>query len=38
MVSKKFSIVKPFLSSKDFIHNNNISIEIDNKLLKMSLN
>ena len=38
MGSKKFSIVKPVLSSKDFIHNKNISIEIDNKSLKMSLN
>ena len=27
-----WSIVKLFLSSKGFIHNNNISIEIDNKI------
>ena len=32
MCSKKFwSTVKPFLSSKGFIHNDNILIEIDNK-------
>ena len=35
MSSKKFwSTVKPFLSSKDFIHNDNISIEIDNKIIE----
>ena len=35
MGSKKFwSRVKPFLSSKGFIHNDNISIEIDNKIIE----
>ena len=34
MGSKQFwSTVKPFLSSKGFIHNNDISIEIDNKII-----
>ena len=38
MGSKRFwSTAKPFFSSKGFIHNNDISIEIDNKL-KMSWN
>ena len=33
--SKKFwSTVKPFLSSKGFIHNNDITIEINNKTIK----
>ena len=33
--SKKFSsTVKPFLSSKGFIHNNDIAIEIDNKIIE----
>ena len=35
MGSKKFwSTVKPFLSSKGFIHNNDITIEINNKTIK----
>ena len=35
MGSKKFwSTFKPFLSSKSFIHNNDISIEIDNKIIE----
>ena len=35
MGSKRFqSTVKPFFSSKGFIHNDNISIEIDNKIIK----
>ena len=35
MDSKKFwSIVKPFLASKSFIHNNDIKIEIDNKIIE----
>ena len=35
MGSRKFwSTVKPFLSSKGFIHNNDISIEIDNKIIE----
>ena len=35
MGSKKFwSTVKPFLSSKGFIHNNDIKIEIDNKMIE----
>ena len=35
MVSKKFwSTVKPFLSSKGFIHNNDIKTEIDNKIIE----
>ena len=35
MGSKKFlSKVKLFLSSKGFIHNNDISIEIDNKIIE----
>ena len=35
MGSKKFwSTVKPFPSSKDFIHNDDISIEIDNKIIE----
>ena len=33
--SKKFwSTVKPFLSSKGFIHNNDITVEIDNKIIE----
>ena len=33
--SKKFrSTVKPFLSSEGFIHNNDITIEIDNKIIE----
>ena len=33
--SKKFwSTVKPILSSKGFIHNNNTSIETDNKIIE----
>ena len=35
MGSKKFwSRVKPFLSSKGFIHNNDITIEVDNKIIE----
>ena len=35
MVSKTFwSTVKPFLSLKGFIHNNNIGIEIDDKIIE----
>ena len=35
MESKKFwSTVKPFLSSKGFIHNNDITVEIDNKIIE----
>ena len=35
MGSKKFwNTVKPFLSSKSFIHNNDITIEIDNKIIE----
>ena len=35
MGSKKFwSTVKPFLSSKGFIHNNDITTEIDNKIIE----
>ena len=35
MGSKKFwSTVKPFLSSKCFIHNNDITIEIDNTIIE----
>ena len=35
MGSKKFwSTVKSFLSSKGFIHNNDITIEIDNKIIE----
>ena len=35
MGSKKFwSTVKPFLSSKGFIHNNDITVEIDNKIIE----
>ena len=35
MGSKKFwSTVKPFFSSKGFIHNNDITIEIDNKIIE----
>ena len=35
MVSKTFwSTVKPFLSLKGFIHNNNIRIEIDDKIIE----
>ena len=35
MSSKKFwNTVKPFLSSNGFIHNNDISIEIDNKIIE----
>ena len=35
MGSKKFwSTVKPFLSSKGFIHNNDITIEIENKIIE----
>ena len=35
MGSKKFwSTVKPFLSSKGFIHNNDITIEINNKIIE----
>ena len=34
MGSKKFSsTVKPFLSSKCFIHNDNVTIELDNKII-----
>ena len=39
MGSKKFwSTVKPFLSYKGFIHDNDIAIEIDNKITEISLN
>ena len=35
MGSKKFqSTVKPFLSSKGFIYNNDITIEIDDKIIE----
>ena len=35
MGSKKFwSTVKPFLSSKSFIHNKDTKIEIDNKIIE----
>ena len=35
MSSKKFwNTVKPFLSSKGFIHNNNITTETDNKIIE----
>ena len=35
MGKKKFwSTVKPFLASKGFIHNNDISIKIDNKVIE----
>ena len=35
MGSKKFwTTVKPFLSSKGFIHNNDITIEIDDKIIE----
>ena len=35
MGSKRFwSTVKPYLSSKGFIHSNDIAIEIDNKIIE----